>query len=464
MFRRRSDLLGIFVIDGHPAAADWADVVFVSAGGYLAAGALRSISVALRTFDETHSWRAWLFHTKHHETECSFLTSRSRLPTRKHVGRSKNGETMNDHSADCVELPHTASLHNALKRAGTAAAQRSHSWVWPDHLLLALLDDPDAAKLLRAANADIASIRTAITDVINHKLPAIEDPGGQRQVYFHPKFRKLFAGASKDAERLGRREVDGALAVIAIARESDSYAKGILEPNGFDASKGLQILGAALPAPAQPPQQTAIAQAPLPPQPRQPQPPAARAPVPQAAQDSSEDKPLEDICANVRDILVALERQERAAPPQPPRLEPQSGADTGTDQAEPVQGKHYNATSSGEHCQATSKQFKVVIIKRFFLGWLRSIIMGETFIDTIRQFRANIRRLLLETPPQKIFAAVIVSVFFIVVGLGGVTLYIIRLKGKSIDDEGVKANFGLRANGPILIRYYRGIGSIQPKG
>ena len=90
--------------------------------------------------------------------------------------------------------------------------------------------------------------------------------------------------------------------------------------------------------------------------------------------------------------------------------------------------------------------------------------MGETFIDTIRQFRANIRRLLLETPPQKIFAAVIVSVFIIVVGLGGVTLYIIRLKGKSIDDEGVKANFGLRANGPILIRYYRGIGSIQPKG
>src|SRR5271165_4086024 len=109
---------------------------------------------------------------------------------------------MNDHSANYAELPRTAYLNNALRRARTSAEQRSHRYVTLEHLLLALLDDPDASRLLQAAGADVASIQTAISDAVNHRMGALADSRGSPPSFSH-KFDTLFAGASEDAIRTG---------------------------------------------------------------------------------------------------------------------------------------------------------------------------------------------------------------------------------------------------------------------
>ncbi|MGO8951823.1 MAG: Clp protease N-terminal domain-containing protein [Rhodomicrobium sp.] len=265
---------------------------------------------------------------------------------------------MNDHSAGYTELPRTAYLDHTLRRARTAAEQRSHRYVTLEHFLLALLDDPDALSLLRIAGADVAVIQTAAADAVNNRMSTLVDPTG-RPPSFSYKFDSLFPGASENAMRAGRREVCGALALIAVANDPDSNASAILAANGFNSQAGLQALGSAPSAQNQPLQPAPALQAPLPPSLRvemAPPPrsePPLRAPYPApapnpasvapAADASSGENLMEDMLASVRNILDAEERKERGlplvSPPAPtppprasqPRFEPQLRADAAPD-------------------------------------------------------------------------------------------------------------------------------------
>ncbi len=249
---------------------------------------------------------------------------------------------MNDQSAGQADLPRTAYLDHTLRRARTAAEQRSHRYVTLEHLLLALLDDPDAAKLLRAAGADVAVIHSAISDAVNNRMASLVATGN-RPPGFSSKFDSLFVGAAEDACSAGRREVDGALTLIAVAKDAESKASAILTANGFDAEAALQTLI----TPPEPEQQRA-AQANAATQPKQAanlarveapvrnaaqgqnQKPAggatARAPAhPQPAGAAPAGESMEDMLASVRGILEAEERKDQqplvmdVAPPQRPQ-------------------------------------------------------------------------------------------------------------------------------------------------
>src|SRR5271157_3682211 len=124
---------------------------------------------------------------------------------------------MNEQSAGHEELPRTAYLDHTLRRARTAAEQRSHRYVTLEHLLLALLDDPDAGRLLQMTGADVAAIHSAVADAVNNRMTSPVVPDG-RQSSFSYRFDWLFACANDYARGMGRREVDGALALIAIAK------------------------------------------------------------------------------------------------------------------------------------------------------------------------------------------------------------------------------------------------------
>jgi len=242
---------------------------------------------------------------------------------------------MNEQSAGHEELPRTAYLDHTLRRARTAAEQRSHRHVTLEHLLLALLDDPDAAKLLQNTGADVAVIRSTVADAINNRMASLVAPNG-RQPSFNYRFDSLFSCANEEAMSAGRREIDGALVLIAIAKDAESNASGILAANGFNPQ-------AALEAMKTPPQ---LHWAP------QPAPkPAKSGPTPEAARNSKvqDHKPangglsrpplaaqaanmtaggesMEDMIASVRTILEAEELKERAQSPgiaPAPRPEPQ---------------------------------------------------------------------------------------------------------------------------------------------
>jgi hypothetical protein len=234
--------------------------------------------------------------------------------------RSNAGGAMNEQSAGREELPRTPYLDHTLRRARTAAEQRRHRYVTLEHLLLALLDDPDAAKLLQVTGADVAVIRGAAADAVNNRMGSLVGPGGG-QPSFSPRFDSLFQCANEDAKGLGRREIDGAFALIAIAKDAESNASGILAANGFNPEAALKLM--KTPSPAQrPPQRMAKPPRRLstPESPHnfkgQDQKPAKVEPSgpPRAARGANltaGGDSMEDMIASVRTILEAEELKER---------------------------------------------------------------------------------------------------------------------------------------------------------
>ncbi len=156
---------------------------------------------------------------------------------------------MNDHSSGYAELPRSAYLDHTLRRAWNTAQQRSHRYVTLEHLLQALLDDPDAIELLQAVDADIHIIQNSIATAI-HNNTALLSPTATAPAFSY-KFDNLFTGAFEDAIRAGRKEVDGAFVLVGIAKHPDSDASAILAANGFNAQMAQRTLEAVLGVPQQ---------------------------------------------------------------------------------------------------------------------------------------------------------------------------------------------------------------------
>jgi Clp amino terminal domain, pathogenicity island component len=219
---------------------------------------------------------------------------------------------MNDQSPGQAELPRSPYLDHSLRRARSAAEQRSHRYVTLEHLLFALLDDPDAARLLSAAGADVALIHATVADTINHRMAALIVPAAGQPPGFSYKFASLLQNASEEALKAGHREIDGAFALIAIARDPESNAAAILAENGFSWRAALELLAQV---PAGTHQAAAFMQSP----------PAVKPGGPRLSGAEFEDRAgmagpeggtiREDMLASVRNILEAEERKERGLPP-----------------------------------------------------------------------------------------------------------------------------------------------------
>lgn len=193
---------------------------------------------------------------------------------------------MAETSGFMTELPQSAYLSLSIRRAISAAQQRSHRYVTLEHLLLSLLDDPDALALLEGVRADIAAIRGSAADTVNRNLATLYTPG-QFDLRASYKVERVLQTASDDADRLNCQEVDAAFVLAAISRESDNPAADILKRNSFTYSAAMTWLytnrgkstgGRAAPkpapAPAAPP--PSASQAPAEAAPAQPAPLPAR--------------------------------------------------------------------------------------------------------------------------------------------------------------------------------------------
>ncbi len=61
-------------------------------------------------------------------------------------------------------------LEKALHQALTIANERHHEYATLEHLLLALIDDPDAAAVMRACNVDLDELRQTVLNYIETEL------------------------------------------------------------------------------------------------------------------------------------------------------------------------------------------------------------------------------------------------------------------------------------------------------
>jgi neural Wiskott-Aldrich syndrome protein len=140
-----------------------------------------------------------------------------------------------------TELPQSAYLSLSIRRAISAAQQRSHRYVTLEHLLLSLLDDPDALALLEGVRADIAAVKVSAADTVNRNLATLYTPG-QFDLRASYKVERVLQTASDDADRLNCQEVDAAFVLAAISRESDNPAADILKRNSFTYSAAMTWL------------------------------------------------------------------------------------------------------------------------------------------------------------------------------------------------------------------------------
>ena len=120
----------------------------------------------------------------------------------------------------------SAELERTLQRALGYGDARKHRYTTLEHLLLALTDDPNAAKVMRACGVDLAVLQKTLTDYIDNELRGIvvetgAAPGGSRPT---AAFQRVMQRAVSYAEQIGQHEVAGDSMMVVIFAERLSPA------------------------------------------------------------------------------------------------------------------------------------------------------------------------------------------------------------------------------------------------
>jgi ATP-dependent Clp protease ATP-binding subunit ClpA len=118
-------------------------------------------------------------------------------------------------------------LEFTLNRAFKEAREKHHEYMTVEHMLLSLLDDPAAAKVLRACGADADRLRREIAAFIEETTPLIptnEDRDTQPTL----GFQRVLQRAVFHVQSAGKREVTGANVLVALFSEQDSQAVYLL--------------------------------------------------------------------------------------------------------------------------------------------------------------------------------------------------------------------------------------------
>ncbi|MFO1227666.1 ATP-dependent Clp protease ATP-binding subunit ClpA [Roseateles sp.] len=124
-------------------------------------------------------------------------------------------------------------LEVSLHMAFVEARQQRHEFITVEHLLLALLDNPSAAEVLRACAANVDDLRKSLTQFIKENTPTV---GGTDEVDTQPTlgFQRVIQRAIMHVQSTGngKKEVTGANVIVAIFGEKDSHAVYYLHQQG----------------------------------------------------------------------------------------------------------------------------------------------------------------------------------------------------------------------------------------
>ncbi len=129
------------------------------------------------------------------------------------------------------------SLEQALHRALENANERNHEYATLEHLLLALVDDRDAAAVMRACNVEVDQLRRRIVEYLDTELDSLVRKGSA-DAQPTTSFQRVIHRAVVHVQSSGREEVTGANVLIAIFAERESHAAFFLqeqEMTRFDA-------------------------------------------------------------------------------------------------------------------------------------------------------------------------------------------------------------------------------------
>jgi len=123
-------------------------------------------------------------------------------------------------------------LEVSLHMAFVEARQKRHEFITVEHLLLALLDNPTAAEVLRACGANMEELRKHLVQHIGEQTPRIAQ---DREIDTQPTlgFQRVIQRAILHVQSSGKKEVTGANVLVAIFGEKDSHAVYYLQQQGI---------------------------------------------------------------------------------------------------------------------------------------------------------------------------------------------------------------------------------------
>jgi len=124
-------------------------------------------------------------------------------------------------------------LEVSLHMAFVEARQQRHEFITVEHLLLALLDNPSAAEVLRACSANIDDLRKSLVTFIKDNTPqvaGIDDVDTQPTLGFQRVIQRAIMHVQSTGS--GKKEVTGANVLVAIFGEKDSHAVYYLHQQG----------------------------------------------------------------------------------------------------------------------------------------------------------------------------------------------------------------------------------------
>jgi ATP-dependent Clp protease ATP-binding subunit ClpA len=119
-------------------------------------------------------------------------------------------------------------LEETLHRAVAYANERRHEYATLEHLLLALVDDPDASAVMKACNVDLTALKTALTLYVDTDLAALATSDGE-DAKPTAGFQRVIQRAVIHVQSSGREEVSGANVLVAIFSERESHAAYFLQ-------------------------------------------------------------------------------------------------------------------------------------------------------------------------------------------------------------------------------------------
>ncbi|MBK6961537.1 MAG: ATP-dependent Clp protease ATP-binding subunit ClpA [Gammaproteobacteria bacterium] len=115
-------------------------------------------------------------------------------------------------------------LEATLNAAFQEATSRRHEFMTVEHLLLALLDNSSALRVLKACGVDLQTLRNDLNEFIESTTPVIATDAPQREAQPTLAFQRVLQRAIFHVQSSGRNEVQGENVLVAIFSEQESQA------------------------------------------------------------------------------------------------------------------------------------------------------------------------------------------------------------------------------------------------
>ena len=122
-------------------------------------------------------------------------------------------------------------LEVSLHMAFVEARQKQHEFITVEHLLLAMLDNPSAAEVLKACGVDLDELRGVLSDFIQEHTPRLA-PHSDADTQPTQGFQRVIQRAILHVQSSGKKEVTGANVLVAIFGEKESHAVYFLNQRG----------------------------------------------------------------------------------------------------------------------------------------------------------------------------------------------------------------------------------------